>query len=75
METTKHYSKLKEGMVNYVVPTNFQMQITAVKWASQDKTGLVTLGYIDDTKQSKKSDKDIILEMDSFLNIISFVQN
>ena len=72
---TDHYSKLGKGKVNYVVPSNFEAQITGAKWAQQDKNGLVTVCYLDETTQSKQTQIDICKELEGMMQIVSFVQN
>lgn len=72
---TKHYSKLEEGMVNYVVPTMIEAMMSGVQHAKQGQDGTVTLEYSDKTQQSKKITVDICKESENFFQIVSFVQS
>ena len=71
---TKHYSKLRKGMVNWLVPTNAQAMMTACQYAQQDKTGMVTLTYIDGTTESRHCKRDICTEFDGFFPVVGYVQ-
>ena len=72
---TKHYSKLEDEMVNYVVPTMIEAMMSGVQHAKQAKDGTVTLEYSDKTQQTKKITADICKEVEGFFNIVTLVQN
>ncbi len=71
---TKRFSQLRKGKVNYLVPPNVQAMITACQYAQQDKTGAITLTYIDGTTETRMSDRDLCTEFDGFCSVVGYVQ-
>ena len=75
MEPTKHFSKLRGDKANYLAPPNVQGMITACKWAMQKRDGEITLCYVDDEKESRSCDRDMVREFDGFLSVVNYVQS
>ena len=72
---TKHFSKLRKDKANYLVPTPIIFHITAVRWAKQERNGVITLGYSDETTESAPCDRDMVTEFDGFLPVVNYVQS
>lgn len=76
-DTPTDYRDLPEGECLWIVPPNVSAMMTGVKWATQDRNGLVTLTYADDTTESAPLPLHTIGqgELDTIFAIVSRVQH
>lgn len=56
-----------------VVPSNIEAMLTGAWKAHQDRSGVITLTYTDNTTESRKADKPID-EFEGWFHIVGFVQ-
>jgi hypothetical protein len=72
---TPHFRRLRGvGKGNWLVPANIQAHMSGVKYAKQTKDGTITLTYMDDTQESRLSERDMVHEFDGFFAVVSYVQ-
>ena len=72
---TKHFSRLRGEMCNWLVPPRIQSMMTAVSRAQQTRDGTITLHYEDGTTESVKSERDMVREFDGFMALVGWVQS
>ncbi len=69
-----HYTQIPDGMLNYNVPTKFESILVGVQNITQDKTGKITVLYLDETKLSCMTTKDLFTDFTHIFQVLDYVQ-
>lgn len=75
VETQYRFNELPDELENWLVPPKFLGMMSGAKYAKQNKLGVITLTYEDDTTESVSSDRDLLTEFGGFLEVVSYVQS